>query len=186
MEDEIEGFTISEQSSKALLQRDFEKITFFQQGCLNISVVKGRDESIAATMRQLTIDCARCLGSSYALMTTIPYGFVPPLWCGGVVSGYASAELPADDLDRLGRWMSRGVLGRAFDDGWLRGVYELNILNKCQANRTVHGTTLIDWVNRNRYGTWSEISENRFRWDLELETCIRAEHSLIQFNLIVQ
>lgn len=127
----------------------------------------------------------------------LSYGYVfrsesdnPALYASGVT--YVGAGKPIDQKTATEdeRWFNVLVSGsngqkKFINDGLMRGVYELNILNDQHVRRIINDEDLLSLINRKSWGSIKMVSSYNWLWHITGKTRADAENYLRCSSVLV-
>lgn len=126
------------------------------------------------------------------------YGYVfhgdegdePALYASGITYVKAGKSIDRDTSATDARWFNELVLGtngrrRYKDEGMMRGVYDLNVLNAHHIERIINGKDLYSLVRERGWGDMRRISENNWLWHITGQNRADAESYLRSFSVLI-
>lgn len=123
--------------------------------------------------------------AAYAFDFALP--FSPSAYCWGL--GYSPGqrkfgEVTRTDGRRLECWCHNQRRGLRPSDGYLRDVYEQNLLGDLHLSRTIEGMSLDSWIREGGRGSLKQVAD-RWLWSLTPEEIHRCRFALNQAGLLL-
>lgn len=124
---------------------------------------------------------------SYAILYEMPMISGPAFYAFGI-NASSGHLLPTSGPEyerrvQVSRW-SAAIRSAAFNDGWIRDVYEYNVLNDSQLRRRVGRSSLKDWIVSSATGVLRPIASGLELWTVPSSLVETARSQLAGASII--
>lgn len=109
----------------------------------------------------------------------------PIFYAVGIVKGLGYSELEMIEAEKIGKWLRERIGDRRHLLGYLRDVYERNVLSSAHIAQTVRGLAFENWVEAQLYrGDISQIGQN-YLWIVAPENISIVRDELNSVGMIL-
>jgi hypothetical protein len=109
------------------------------------------------------------LKPSYGIGYKKKHQLGPEFYAGGICYGgqHISSGADYEEAKSISRWCDLGMVKRVYVEGLLRDVYPWNFLTQSHLAKTVDGTPLWHWIQRDRSrGSLNSVGEGVCLWEV--------------------